>query len=672
MIQLKDLRVLSEAIIEFKDVSYLPPEAISKMEQMLRADGRYAEEQITASIEQAKAMGNMSVQGNDAIDSHIKTYIEDYNKEYDLYILAQEDIVGAYNAMIAADFNHKMKLFGNVSDAEMNIQAADPGYKDWCKRIFDPKTGAFGMMSLALKTLTNLGYSESEAKKYLIGQYYEKTEDPEKIREIIKARLKYNEQTIKLLQGMLKTNAKLLGLTETAAEMIAGSMEQDGDIGRQNIKLVKENLAKLLDDKKYKKSHYYDYRPIGAGCLIFSDVSDQLLMKFFSIKENKDMVLQRLLHYDVVVLGHGGSLTGGDLALEKIINEYTAKIQRLEADAADNPKFNRYYLQTLTLVNRVIAKLKQLSDSRTNNYIGPDECDKLVKFYTGIADKTLKCNEKFVKSENVNEYKSEYKQLVKEYTNAIKTDNNLFWYIQPTYSTQAGPFTDVTKLVDQLVKEGFKKIFLGCCNPGHHKLPKRIADSKDIQVAMGNNSVIIEVCDYAVSSTDDEILHEAATNVCEAYDTIQNVAYMNDIDLDSLDESCIAEAHQYLEDDSNFIIDEGVGNVWTKIYGAVKRVIKGVLWLFRKIIEMVSNFIRMVFGRFKKKHNKKLKKKMKAKAAFVESAKMIEYNVSSIKDIETVMINASNKMSAALKKASAEQTRNLNQYEAMCKRLATN
>ena len=258
MIQLKDLRVLSEAIIEFKDVSYLPPEAISKMEQMLRADGRYAEEQITASIEQAKAMGNMSVQGNDAIDSHIKTYIEDYNKEYDLYILAQEDIVGAYNAMIAADFNHKMKLFGNVSDAEMNIQAADPGYKDWCKRIFDPKTGAFGMMSLALKTLTNLGYSESEAKKYLIGQYYEKTEDPEKIREIIKARLKYNEQTIKLLQGMLKTNAKLLGLTETAAEMIAGSMEQDGDIGRQNIKLVKENLAKLLDDKKYKKSHYYD------------------------------------------------------------------------------------------------------------------------------------------------------------------------------------------------------------------------------------------------------------------------------------------------------------------------------------------------------------------------------------------------------------------------------
>lgn len=63
---------------------------------------------------------------------------------------------------------------------------------------------------------------------------------------------------------------------------------------------------------------------------------------------------------------------------------------------------------------------------------------------------------------------------------------------------------------------------------------------------------------------------------------------------------------------------------------------------------------------------------MKAKAAFVESAKMLEYNVSSIKDIETTMINASNKMSAALKKISAEQTRNLNQYEAMCKRLATN
>ena len=260
MIQLKDLRVLSESIIEFKDVTFLPPEAISRMEQMMRADGRFSEEQIAASVEQAKAMANMSIQGNNAIDSHIKTYIENYNKEYDLYILAQEDIVGAYNAMIAADFDYKIKLFGHVSDAEMALQTTDPGYKDWCKRIADPKVGAFGMMSVALKSLMNLGYSESEAKKYLIGQYYEKTEDPEKIREIIKARLKYNEQTIKLLQGMLKTNAKLLGLTETAAEMIAGSMEADGEIGRQNIKLVKENLAKLLEDKKYKKSHYYDYR----------------------------------------------------------------------------------------------------------------------------------------------------------------------------------------------------------------------------------------------------------------------------------------------------------------------------------------------------------------------------------------------------------------------------
>lgn len=671
MIQLKDLRVLSEAIIEFKDVSYLPPNVISGIEKEMRDSGA-SEDDIQQALEQCKASTTFSIQGNNAIDSHIKSYIEDYNKEYDLYILAQEDIVGAYNAMIAADFDYKIKAFGEISDTEMQLTAADPGYKDWLKRTADPKVGAFSMMQIALKTLMQCGYSESDAKKYLTGQFYEKTEDPEKIREIIKARLKYNEQTIKLLQGMLKTNAKLLGLTETAAEMIAGRMEQDGDIGRQNIKLVKENLTKLLDDKKYKKSHYYDYRPIGAGCLIFSDVSDEALVRFFSVKQNKDMVLQRLLHYDVVVLGHGGSATKGDLSLVKIIDNYNAKLDRLEKDAAENPEFKRVYIKTISLINRVISKLQLLSNGRGNNCIGDDVYDKMVKFYIGIADKTLKCNEKFVKTENVDEYMSDYKQLVKDYTDAIKTDNAAFWTIQPTYSTQAGPFTDVTKLVDQLVKEGFKKIFLGCCNPGHHKLPKRIADSKDIQVAMGNNSVIIEVCDYAVTSTDDEILHEAATNVCEAYDTIQNVAYMNDIDLDSLDESCIAEAHQYLEDDSNFIIDEGVGNVWTKIYGAVKRVIKGVLWLFRKIIEMVSSFIRMVFSRFKKKHNKKLKKKMKAKAAFVESAKMLEYNVSSIKDIETTMINASNKMSAALKKISAEQTRNLNQYEAMCKRLTTN
>lgn len=671
MIQLKDLRVLSESIIEFKDVTFLPPEVISGIAKELKDNGA-DEDLIQQTIAQYKQGTTFSIQGNNAIDSHIKSYIEDYNKEYDLYILAQEDIVGAYNAMIAADFDYKIKAFGEISDAEMQITADDPGYKDWLKRTADPKVGAFSIMQISLKMLMQLGYSESDAKKYLTGQFYEKAEDQEKVREIIKARLKYNEQTIKLLQGMLKTNAKLLGLTETAAEMIAGSMEADGDVGRQNIKLVKENLAKLLDDKKYKKSHYYDYRPIGAGCLIFSDVSDEALVRFFSVKSNKDMVLQRLLHYDVVVLGHGGNESKSNSAIENIIHEYSAKVDRLHKDAADVPNIGHVITKSEKLLNRIIDKIRTIGIYKSIDAVSDTKFDKKVKYYTSLADKIIKSNEKFIKTENLEEYNADYKHMVKEYTDALKTDDSLAWSIQPTYSTKAGPFTDVTQLVDQLVKEGFKKIFLGCCNPGHHKLPKRIADSKEIQVAMGNNSVIIEVCDYAVTSTDDEILHEAATNVCEAYDTIQDVAYMNDIDLDSLDESCIAEAHQYLEDDSNFIIDEGVGNVWTKIYEAVKRVIKGVLWLFRKIIEMVANFIKMVFRRFKKKHNKKLKKKMKAKAAFVESAKVIEYNVSSIKDIETTMINASNKMSAALKKVSAEQTRNLNQYEAMCKKLATN
>ena len=67
-----------------------------------------------------------------------------------------------------------------------------------------------------------------------------------------------------------------------------------------------------------------------------------------------------------------------------------------------------------------------------------------------------------------------------------------------------------------------------------------------------------------------------------------------------------------------------------------------------------------------------MKKKFKSIAAFLESAKMVEYEVGSITDIQRVMTDSDNKMSAALKRASQEQTRNMNQYEELARKLANN
>ena len=65
-----------------------------------------------------------------------------------------------------------------------------------------------------------------------------------------------------------------------------------------------------------------------------------------------------------------------------------------------------------------------------------------------------------------------------------------------------------------------------------------------------------------------------------------------------------------------------------------------------------------------------MKNIFKSIAAFLESAKMVEYEVGSIADIQRVMTDSGNKMSAALKRASQEQTRNMNQYEELARKLA--
>ena len=108
MIELKDLQSLSESIIEFKDVVFIPPSAVEAMQKKMKSEGK-SEKEIEVAVANAKNLGALSIQGKNAIDSHITSYIEDYNEDYDRWVLAQEDLVKAYNQLIEADFDAILK-----------------------------------------------------------------------------------------------------------------------------------------------------------------------------------------------------------------------------------------------------------------------------------------------------------------------------------------------------------------------------------------------------------------------------------------------------------------------------------------------------------------------------------------------------------------------------------
>lgn len=675
MIELKDLHSLSESIIEFKDVVFIPPSVIESMRKKMKSEGK-SEKEIEAAITSAKNLGTLSIQGKNAIDSHITSYIEDYNEEYDRWVLAQEDLVKAYNQLIEADFDAILKTLepyeGKVPEPPKSVYDASSAYVNYTNQIANIRVGARTVMASSYKNLVDLGYPEHVARKYIIGQLYEKTEDPEKIREIIKSRLQYNELMIKSLSTMIKGNAKLLGLTETAAEMLSNQMQNGTAVEKQNAITASKNvIAKELNNQKYNKGKYYDYRELGAGCLFIADVEEVSLAKFANFINDKSALIQRLMQFDAVVIGHGGDIDKQASEFMAMHEKYMGKMKQYLNSRGMSLQATGQLANFTTLVNQFDA-LSSIMINMHKNGTGKVGQKIALKAYETYANFLLKSLEAITDGEN-KDLAKKHKDLMKSYLKTKSTINDAMWYIQPVYTLNGGPFTDVVKLVDQLVKEGFKRIYLGCCNPGHHKLPDRIAKSDTVSVAMGNNSVLIEVCDYAMTSSGDEILHEAANNVYDSFTAINELAHSCNINIETLDDSCIKEAWDYLNDDSNFVMNEGSGgSIWSKIWEGIKRAIKAILHLFHKIIEMCAKFIKYIYNKLTGKSKKKtpLKKKFKSIAAFLESAKMVEYEVGSIADIQRVMTDSGNKMSAALKRASQEQTRNMNQYEELARKLA--
>lgn len=106
---------------------------------------------------------------------------------------------------------------------------------------------------------------------------------------------------------MVKSNAKLLNLSETQVKMLTTSMESDDNTTRNlAVKMSKEAIAKEMSENKdkYFKNGYYDYTPLGMGKLYLTEENlGSVLEEQF--RDNRGQFIQKLMHYDAIVLGHG-------------------------------------------------------------------------------------------------------------------------------------------------------------------------------------------------------------------------------------------------------------------------------------------------------------------------------------------------------------------------------
>ena len=689
---LRSLMSLDEAVEYFKDVQLVPKEVIEEIRKRLKGSDLEAISGQEANNLYYKQLNTMvSMQGRDIIDSEMKNWLESYDKKMDLAVLQATDIVSAYNSLVEGQFD--------------KLQETAKKYVDKLTSMGVTKLG-FGFNAASVKwvdgnieKLTNeYGMTEQDAKKHIMGQLFEQTEDPNRIREILKARLNYNKTMTTILQDMLKANYRILGMTEDMMRAFVEGMDSDdADIRSNSIKMARSTFVNEMNNGKYKKDGYYDYRPLGAGvlCITVKDLGD-----LEEWRENKSILAQKVLAYDIVIFGHGDSKKLDpsiakkkeelDKAYKDLVEESNKRAKEIAKINAE--KMNPYLYKCKKILTRIEHRanmcIKATNRAFELNYSGRMSDEKLNRILVKLSKRETmldslmsdirKAVDDFVKKttddtykqidadEKINQLDTKADAILKDLTKFnLENDNsdNAEWTIQEV-KTPAGTFTKVVPMVEALIKKGFKKIYLLSCNPGHHKLPKSITERKDVTVAMGRNTVIAETQDYVNNSQPGDILHESACDIVDADAAIRS--YCESIGVDYDDDIALFEAYCEVDDELNyqdFTMNEASGSIWRRLWETAKKVVKAVIWFFKKIIQMCATLVKKIIDRFRKKGKKKLSRKISIKLPIVENATIKEISGDSYEDISRAAAANVQRITKAIKEQERKQNDNLQKYE---------
>ena len=94
-----------------------------------------------------------------------------------------------------------------------------------------------------------------------------------------------------------------------------------------------------------------------------------------------------------------------------------------------------------------------------------------------------------------------------------------------------------------------------------------------------------------------------------------------------------------------------------------KKVVKAVIWFFKKIIQMCATLVKKIIDRFRKKGKKKLSRKISIKLPIVENAAIKEISGDSYEDISRAAAANVQRITKAIKEQERKQNDNLQKYE---------
>ena len=536
----------------------LPKDLQDKIKEKLKARGKSEDEIKSITMKYtAVALDNefrekeVSIDGFDIIDGMIHHQLEVYDKTRDLALLQAEDIVKAYREAAGASYD-KAVQFLNENANEINRRAAngeDIVTEFFNKNEFDNLTRLLTMSSDALfELMKRYDFSEAELKRTIVENAFSDSDDPNKIRDIIQARITYSNVIVQMFKQMLQQNYKILGITEKEASLLAERISSgDADEEKAGIVAIKDIIENKAE--QFHKKDMYDLRPIGGGCIFYTSKDLGAIVK-------ADTTFRRLIQlamtHDAIVVAHGSNKTKAGIA-EKVLStqiiapNFKKTYQKAKLNAitqmgisfgkSDAEQYQDYVRASkkakwsaeklAEFQNTVVSAQKALKaaidagdESLIQSIISANEnvnqkfkkiaetSEKAIAEYKEMEDQ-IKRGERVVLSEwiaafdAINSADDAINKALDKYNEVLrKYKDSTYWGCQPVKTLKGGPFTDMNKLVAQLIKEGFKNIYIMSCNPGSHELDPKILATPGIKIHHAVHSILSENVEY-VYDTDD-------------------------------------------------------------------------------------------------------------------------------------------------------------------------
>lgn len=530
----------------------------------------------------AKDRGEIGIVSGDIIDAEMKHRLETLDKEQIQAITEAKDIVKAYNDFIEL----KLEGYKNKGYSDDNIKVINN---------FIVSLNPFVQAQASLVT----GKSTQDIMRDIKDGFTYRSEDPQYIRGLLQARLKYAETTEQLLKQIISNNAKILKLSsEQVQTMIKGSSPK-------NIKDMKDAINKNKD-QFIKNKYLADCRPIGAGVLICS--------KGFEIGEaNTDFEdsIQDLCNFDLVVRAHGTT------------SELTPR-----ADERAKKRIKE------SLKKSKMLKLAKVSEKEINDTV--DDCFKSL-----VTEKqwpTYTEKKKVAMLAYIQKYFQQNMQAEK--------DHARWEFADPIKFIDGKTYVSVVKLVKAAKEQGFKKIKMYQCNPGEYDLPESLKPGVVFTQRTNHiESAIINDYDAAEDENFNEVyrLEQYALNLCDEYT------------IDYNDDRYLAECMLY--DSEEAIMEFSIKEVLTKLIELIRKIIGAIIGFIKKIVKGIGSLLQKIKDFITKKDQRKVEKKVQVTSITMEAAKLVTSNISSQDELYQIIQHNMNAIAKEYKKVTDKQVK---------------